>query len=653
MMQALLSWLLANSRAAYLLALFVSILFGIGGGELYRITHEDDYQERLANQVQREAIGIVGQTLEGKPMGAVALAGQYEVAIRAIARSPTVAAKDYLAEPLEILARSIDGDGAFVVNGEGVITASWDMKGRSRNGNSVQHRPYYQMAMEGMESVYAAVGGSTNERALYIAAPVFGEPGQGSRVIGAVVGRIDVRNLDRAMNEWPGIAMLLSPQGVVFASSRAEWLFRLAGPVDAERIKTIAGLKQFGKTIEPGANPQSLPFEHDSKIVRINGKRYAAESAPVALNDPNGEWSVMLLGDLDKVTPLAQRIWVGAFAGVALFALLLVARHAYGENLARRAAMAEIERAAVQLEREAERKSQRGEFVAALQQAVTPQELAAGFFRRLARLLPLHQGALYRLDASGGLSLAGAYGTADAPLTIVPGEGLAGQCALERRVLSFGAPPEGFWRVRSGLGDAAPRYLLLLPVMRNDSLLGILELASRNADFAGDRALIDELLPVLAVNLEILLATERTEQALTEARAQAEEFSAQQTLGKEVEDWLLTVLDNAPDALLVADESGDIVLANLAAARLFGYAKAQLETMRVEDLMPERFRADHAGRRAGFALDSDAVVVMAADRRQVRALTRDGREISVAVSLSALPSLGFRGPCVCAIIRRA
>lgn len=653
MMHAPLAWLFAHPRAAHLLALVLSILFGIGGGEVYRMVHEDDYQQQLANQVQREAIGIVGQTLEGKPMGAVALAGQSETAIRAMARSPVAGAREQLAEPLEILARAIDGDGAFVVNGDGIITASWDMQGRTRNGNSVQHRPYFQMAMEGMESVYAAVGGSTHERALYIAAPVFGEPGQGGSVVGAVVGRIDVRKLDRAMHEWPGVALLLSPQGVVFASSRADWLFRLAGPVDTERLKTIAGLKQFGKTVEPGADPQSLPFDPASKRARIAGRRYAVESAALTLHDPNGDWSVVLLGDLATVTPLSQRIAIGAFAGIALFALLLAAWHAVHENRARRAAALEIERAARKMKQEAEIKSQRSEFVAALQQVATPQELAEGFFSRLARLLPLHQGSLYRLDASGGLSLAGTYGTTDAPAAIVPGVGLAGQCAQERRVLGFSAPPEGYWRVRSGLGEAAPRALLLLPVMRNETLLGIVELASRTSGFEQDRALIDELLPVVAVNLEILLAAQRTELALAEARAQAEEFNAKQMLSKEVEDWFDAVVAGAPEAMLVVDDGGSIVLANTAAAGLFGYSRKQLETMAMESLLPERFRGRHVDQRASFGADAQTPVAMAGNRKPVSALRSDGREIGVTVSLSVLPALGFRGSCVCAIVRRA
>jgi hypothetical protein len=463
-------------------------------------------------------------------MGAVAFAGQYETAIRAIARSTAIAPKEHLTETLEILARAIKGDGAFVVNGDGVITASWDSKGRSRNGNSVKHRPYYQMAMEGKESVYAAVGGSTNERALYIAAPVFSEPGQGRSVIGAVVGRIDVRNLDRAMSDWSGIALLLSPQGVVFASSRADWLFRLAGPVDAERVKTIASLKQFGKAIDGDKKPLSLPFDPERSQAHIDGKRYAIESATLALNDPNGEWSVMLLGDLSVIAPQGHRIGIGALVGITLFALLLVALRAASEGRARRAAVSEIERADAQLKQEAELKSRRSEFVVALQQAGTPQALADEFFTRLARLIPLHQGSLYHQDADGSLHLAGCYGSTDAPAMIAPGMGLAGQCALERRTLSFSSPSESFWRVRTGLGEAPPRSLLLLPVIRNEALLGIIELASCNPDLSSDMALIEELLPVLAVNLRILLAARRTEMALAEACAQSEGFSTQQMI---------------------------------------------------------------------------------------------------------------------------
>src|SRR5688572_33230476 len=60
------------------------------------------------------------------------------------------------------------------------------------------------------------------------------------------------------------------------------------------------------------------------------------------------------------------------------------------------------------------------------------------------------------------------------------------------------------------------------------------------------------------------------------------------------------LLDTAPDAVIVVEESGRIVLANIQTERLFGYHRDQLIGQEVEVLVPERFRASHPAHRARF-----------------------------------------------------
>ena len=57
---------------------------------------------------------------------------------------------------------------------------------------------------------------------------------------------------------------------------------------------------------------------------------------------------------------------------------------------------------------------------------------------------------------------------------------------------------------------------------------------------------------------------------------------------------------DAPDAVLVVQRDGAIVDANDQAARLFGYAADELTELRVDTLLPERFRHDHQHLRDGF-----------------------------------------------------
>lgn len=70
---------------------------------------------------------------------------------------------------------------------------------------------------------------------------------------------------------------------------------------------------------------------------------------------------------------------------------------------------------------------------------------------------------------------------------------------------------------------------------------------------------------------------------------------------KEVRARFGTLLESVPDATLIANALGRIVLANSQAERTFGYEPAQLVGLPIESLLPERFRAAHVQHRSGFS----------------------------------------------------
>ncbi|UCH46474.1 MAG: EAL domain-containing protein [Betaproteobacteria bacterium] len=87
-----------------------------------------------------------------------------------------------------------------------------------------------------------------------------------------------------------------------------------------------------------------------------------------------------------------------------------------------------------------------------------------------------------------------------------------------------------------------------------------------------------------------------------------------------------------PDAVVIVDKRGKIVRANEAAEKLFGYSKDALLSLGIEDLMPERFRKQHAKQRKSFH-QKPRVRTMGSGLDLV-GLTKDGREIPVDVHLS-------------------
>jgi two-component system, sensor histidine kinase and response regulator len=115
----------------------------------------------------------------------------------------------------------------------------------------------------------------------------------------------------------------------------------------------------------------------------------------------------------------------------------------------------------------------------------------------------------------------------DIPTVIRLGEGLVGQCAHERRTLALANLPPDYLRIASGLGHAAPVQATAMPSMSGNMLLGVFELASFQPLIARERALLDELLPVVAMSLEVLQRNLRTQELLDHTQAQARELAEQ------------------------------------------------------------------------------------------------------------------------------
>jgi PAS domain S-box-containing protein len=94
------------------------------------------------------------------------------------------------------------------------------------------------------------------------------------------------------------------------------------------------------------------------------------------------------------------------------------------------------------------------------------------------------------------------------------------------------------------------------------------------------------------------------------------------------------LLESAPDAMIAADESDRIAHVNGAAVRLLGYARAELMTMEIGAIMPERFRARH---REAFRryLGNPRSRLFPADV-DLHVLRKDGREVPVEISIAPL-----------------
>lgn len=97
---------------------------------------------------------------------------------------------------------------------------------------------------------------------------------------------------------------------------------------------------------------------------------------------------------------------------------------------------------------------------------------------------------------------------------------------------------------------------------------------------------------------------------------------------------LKLVLDSSPDAIIYANEEGDIIQVNRAALRIFGYTLDEFKYLKVEDLIAPEMRISHKQHRKDFN-EKESMRVMGKRNRTIHGLTRDGKVIKLDIAISS------------------
>ncbi|RFC66643.1 MULTISPECIES: sensor histidine kinase [Mesorhizobium] len=223
-------------------------------------------------------------------------------------------------------------------DGTTIVASNYDTD-LSFVGENFSYRPYYQQAMKGEPGRFFALGTTSLKRGYYFSSPVR----DGGAIRGVVVFKVDLDDIEDSWASGDYEIIVTDPQGIVFMTSRSEWLYAGMLPLTEERLSQMRGWRRYADTPLRELPITNQVSENGRDVIRIRGNGTDREFLVESKEMPEAGWTVSVL--MDTRAARAQ-----ALTGVITAVLLvLLAGLATAFVLQRRAQLAErlrIQRAA-------------------------------------------------------------------------------------------------------------------------------------------------------------------------------------------------------------------------------------------------------------------------------------------------------------------
>ncbi|MFJ3513958.1 MULTISPECIES: HAMP domain-containing protein [unclassified Streptomyces] len=129
-------------------------------------------------------------------------------------------------------------------------------------------------------------------------------------------------------------------------------------------------------------------------------------------------------------------------------------------------------------------------------------------------------------DGSYELRMRGSYAYAGGqmPISFRPGEGLIGAVAEEKRMILVENTPPGYLKISSGLGEAPPAHVIVLPVLFEGKVLGVIELASFTPFTQIQKDFLSQIAEMIGTSVNTISVNSKTEMLLKQSQEMTEQL---------------------------------------------------------------------------------------------------------------------------------